>query len=67
MHKKFEINRTEIKGDCQLGKKGKPTILTVICPYLCTIYAYVIDGLYVLTYKAHRQLAGLGPYYCPTA
>ena len=35
--------------------------------YLLTIYAYVIDGLYVLTYKAHRQLAGLGPYYCPTA
>ena len=34
----------------------------------CTIYFYVVDGVYVLTYEAHhRQLAGLRPYYCPTA
>ena len=51
MHKKFEINRTEIKVGCQLGRKVVPhdsksylplvSLKVVKCNYRCPIHGFL--------------------------
>ena len=44
MHKKFEINRTKIKGGCQLGRKVAPHDSKSDLPLSCGAFPYLIQS-----------------------
>ena len=56
MHKKFEINRTKIKGGCQSGRKVATHNSKSDLPlgYVCAFADYVVHT-YVLTRKSFSK------------